>query len=178
MELRHAIHADHAKHFDTEALRGAFLVERLFQAGKLNLVYSYYDRIIVGAAVPARPLTIAADHSVIGSEYLLERRELGVINTGGPGTVSVDGRQSALQPRDGLYVGRGTRDVSFTSDAADRPARFYLSARRPTTTTPRRRSRSGRHSRTGSALTNGATGARSISTSTRMACRAASSSWA
>jgi len=126
MELRHAIHADHAKHFDTEALRGAFLVERLFQAGKLNLVYSYYDRIIVGAAVPVRPLALAADRSVIGSEYLLERRELGVINIGGPGTVSVDGRPYALQPRDGLYVGRGTRDVSFASDAAERPARFYL----------------------------------------------------
>jgi 4-deoxy-L-threo-5-hexosulose-uronate ketol-isomerase len=126
MELRHAVHADHAKGFDTEALRGAFLVQRLFQAGKLNLVYSYYDRIIVGGAVPGKPLALEADKAVIGCDYLLERRELGVINIGGPGTVSVDGRQYAMQPRDGLYVGRGSRAVSFASETPDHPARFYL----------------------------------------------------
>jgi 4-deoxy-L-threo-5-hexosulose-uronate ketol-isomerase len=126
MDLRHAIHADHAKHFDTETLRGAFLVQQLFQAGKLNLVYSYYDRIIVGAAVPGKPLTLEADRSVIGCDYLLERRELGVINIGGPGSVSVDGRKYAMQPRDGLYVGRGARAVSFASDKTDQPARFYF----------------------------------------------------
>jgi len=126
MELRHAIHADHAKGFDTEALRRAFLVQRLFEPGKLNLVYSYYDRIIVGAAVPEQPLALTAEKSVIGCDYLLERRELGVINIGGPGTVSLDGTKHSLEPRDGLYVGRGTKAVSFASDRRGEPARFYF----------------------------------------------------
>jgi len=101
-------------------------VQRLFAPGKLNLVYSHYDRIVVGAAVPVTPLALAADRAVTGSDHLLDRRELGVINVGGPGTVAVDGRGFALAPRDGLYVGRGARDVSFASDHTDQPARFYL----------------------------------------------------
>jgi len=126
MELRHAIHADHAKGFDTEALRRAFLVQRLFEPGKLNLVYSYYDRIIVGAAVPEQPLALTAEKSVIGCDYLLERRELGVINIGGPGTVSLDGTKHSLEPRDGLYVGRGPTAVAFARDRRGEPARFYF----------------------------------------------------
>ena len=126
MELRHAVHHDHAKHFDTAALREHFLVQRLFEAGKLKLVYSYYDRIIVGGAVPEGPLDLEADPLVIGGEYLLERRELGVINIGGPGTVSVDGREFPLQSRDGLYVGKGARKVSFAGASRKQSARFYL----------------------------------------------------
>jgi 4-deoxy-L-threo-5-hexosulose-uronate ketol-isomerase len=126
MELRYAVHADHARRLDTDALRGAFLVQGLFQAGKLNLVYSYDDRLIVGAAVPAAPIALEAEKSVIGCDTFLERRELGVINIGGPGTVSVDGRPYAMEHRDGLYVGRGTREVSFASGSPEQPGRFYL----------------------------------------------------
>lgn len=126
METRHAVHHEQARHFDTAGLREHFLIQNLFQAGRLNLVYSYYDRIIVGAAVPDRPLALEADRSVIGAEYLLQRRELGLINIGGPGTVSVDGRDYSLQPRDGLYVGMGARAVSFASADKKQPAKFYL----------------------------------------------------
>jgi 4-deoxy-L-threo-5-hexosulose-uronate ketol-isomerase len=126
MELRHAVHHDQAKQFDTETLRGHFLLQRLFEPGKLNLTYSYYDRIIVGGAAPDRPLPLEVDRSIIGSEFLLERRELGMINIGGPGTVSVDGRDFPLQPRDGLYIGLGARVISFASADKKAPAKFYF----------------------------------------------------
>ena len=126
MEIRHAVHFEQARHFDTQALREHFLIQRLFQPGQLNLLYSYYDRIIVGGAVPERPLALEAERSVIGADYLLQRRELGLINIGAAGTVSVDGREFPLQPRDGLYVGMGAKAVSFASVDQKQPARFYF----------------------------------------------------
>jgi 4-deoxy-L-threo-5-hexosulose-uronate ketol-isomerase len=126
MDVRHALHPDQARQLDTEGLRSHFLIQRLFEPGRLNLVYSYYDRLIVGGAVPEKPLELKVDKSVIGGDYLLERRELGVINIGSPGTVSVDGRDFRLEPRDGLYVGIGARAVILASDDGGKPARFYL----------------------------------------------------
>jgi 4-deoxy-L-threo-5-hexosulose-uronate ketol-isomerase len=126
MEVRQAVHQDQARQLDTEGLRSHFLIQRLFEPGGLNLVYSYYDRLIVGGAVPEKPLELKVDKSIIGAEYLLERRELGLINIGGPGAVSVDGRDFRLEPRDGLYVGMGARSVVLTSDDSGMPARFYL----------------------------------------------------
>lgn len=126
MELRHAVHQDQARHLDTEGLRSHFLIQRLFEPGRLALLYSYYDRLLVGGAVPDGPLDLKADPSIIGCAYLLERRELGMINIGGPGTVSVDGRDFRLEPRDGLYIGMGSREISLTSQDGKKPARFYL----------------------------------------------------
>jgi 4-deoxy-L-threo-5-hexosulose-uronate ketol-isomerase len=126
MEVRHAIHQDQARQLDTEGLRRHFLIQRLFEPGRLKLVYSYYDRLIVGGAVPEKPLELEVDKSIIGGERLLERRELGLINIGAPGAVSVDGRDFRLEPRDGLYVGMGAREVKLASDDGRKPARFYL----------------------------------------------------
>jgi len=126
METRHAVHPEQAKHFDTEALRRHFLVQRLFETGKTNLLYSYYDRIIVGGAIPEKPLDLKVDKAIIGSEFLLERRELGVINIGAPGSITVDGQELPLDSRDGLYVGLGAREVSFSSRTPGNPARFYF----------------------------------------------------
>jgi 4-deoxy-L-threo-5-hexosulose-uronate ketol-isomerase len=126
MELRQAVHYEQARYFDTEALRGHFLIQGLFETGKLGLVYSYYDRAIVGGAVPARPLDLEVSREIIGCEHLLERRELGVINIGAPGVVRVDGREFAMAPRDGLYVGMGARQISLASVAGSDPARFYF----------------------------------------------------
>jgi len=126
MDVRHALHPDQARQLDTEGLRSHFLIQRLFEPGRLNLLYSYYDRLIVGGAVPEKALELKVDKSVIGAEYLLERRELGMINIGNPGTVSVDGRDFRLEPRDGLYVGMGARAVLLNSDDPRKPARFYL----------------------------------------------------
>jgi 4-deoxy-L-threo-5-hexosulose-uronate ketol-isomerase len=126
METRHAVHPEQAKGFDTEALRRHFLIQNLFEPGKTNLVYSYYDRIIVGGAVPGAPLELKVDKALLRSEYLLERRELGVINIGAPGAAVIDGKEFPLEPRDGLYIGRGAREISFTSRTPSDPARLYF----------------------------------------------------
>jgi len=110
----------------TEQLRAAFLVQGLFQPGAVALRHIDLDRVVLGGAVPTEaPLALEAPES-LGAEFFLERRELGVLNVGGAGTVTVDGASHALGKRDVLYVGRGSREVVFESDDAARPARFYL----------------------------------------------------
>lgn len=126
METRHAHHPDHVRSMDTAALRRSFLIEDLFRPGELRSVYSHVDRVITGSAVPLeRPLELSASKE-LGVEYFLQRRELGVLNLGGAGTVRVDGRDHALGRRDGLYVGMGTKEVVFRSADPASPARFYL----------------------------------------------------
>ncbi len=128
MEVRHPVHPEHMLMFDTEELRRHFLVEGLFVAGEAKLVYCFYDRLIVGGVCPVGPLTLAVDPQVIGAEYLLERRELGVINIGGPGRVEADGASYDMASSEGLYVGMGTRDLRFASNDPVRPAKFYLNS--------------------------------------------------
>ena len=125
MEVRHAVHPDHAAAMDTDELREHFLIQSLF-ADEPVMVYSFYDRLIVAGVKPTAPTSLSADPKVIGAEYLLERREMGVINIGGPGKVSVDGEAFAMAPRDGLFIGMGKRDIVFESDDAAKPARFYI----------------------------------------------------
>jgi 4-deoxy-L-threo-5-hexosulose-uronate ketol-isomerase len=126
MKIHHAVHPEHAKTFDTETLRKNFLIEKLFTKDRINLTYSHYDRMIVGGACPTAPLRLAVDPKVIGCETLLERRELGVINIGGKGTVCADGEVFELDNKDGLYLGMGAVDVQFASQDAANPAKFYL----------------------------------------------------
>ena len=126
MEIRHAVHPEQAKHFTTEELREHFLVQEVFRPNAVKLVYSYYDRLIVGGVCPTGPLTLAVDEKVIGSSYLLERREMGVINIGGSGAVSVDGQSYELDTRDSLYIGMGSKDIVFSSADKSNPAKFYL----------------------------------------------------
>ena len=125
MEVRHAVHPDHAAAMDTDELREHFLIQSLF-ADEPVMVYSFYDRLIVAGVKPTAPTSLSADPKVIGAEYLLERREMGVINIGGPGKVTVDGEAFAMAPRDGLFIGMGKRDIVFESDDAATPARFYI----------------------------------------------------
>jgi 4-deoxy-L-threo-5-hexosulose-uronate ketol-isomerase len=111
---------------NTESLRGCFLVEDLFAPGAVHLAYCDADRAVVGGAVPTgTPLTLEGDDA-LRSAYFLERRELGVFNVGGAGTVTVDGTAFTLENLDGLYVGRGSKDVRFTSTDPAKPAAFYL----------------------------------------------------
>lgn len=130
MDVRQPIHSDHAKTLDSAGLRSQFLVAPVFAAGELSLTYSQIDRIIVGGAMP---LTDAlaftpdlAKEFAVGA--FLERRELGVVNVGGPGSVVVDGTTHDLGNRDALYVGMGARDVAFRSADAGNPAKFYLNS--------------------------------------------------
>ena len=126
MEIRNAIHPQHAALFDTEDIREQFLIQDLFKADEIKLVYSYFDRLIVGGVCPLNPLRLEVDQKIIGAPYLLDRREMGLINIGGPGTVSVDGNKHLLDPKDGLYVGMGAKELKFSSTDKDNPARFYL----------------------------------------------------
>jgi 4-deoxy-L-threo-5-hexosulose-uronate ketol-isomerase len=126
MQIRHAVHPDQAVMFDTAELREHFLVQDLFNPGELKMVYSHYDRLIVAGACPVDDLKIEADPAVIGAAYLLERREMGVINIGAPGAVVVDGTRHDLGTKDGLYIGRGAREVTCASTDPHRPAKFYL----------------------------------------------------
>ena len=128
MEIRHAVHPEQAKHFTTDELRKHFLIQEVFRMDAVKLVYSYYDRLIVGGVCPTGPLSLAVDQEVIGSAFLLERREMGVINIGGRGTATVDGKSYELDTRDCLYIGMGSKDIVFSSADKGNPAKFYLNS--------------------------------------------------
>jgi 4-deoxy-L-threo-5-hexosulose-uronate ketol-isomerase len=126
METRHPCHPDHVRAMDAATLRRHFLIEDLFRPGELRTVYSHVDRVITGGAFPtAGALELSASRE-LGVAYFLERRELGILNLGGPGVVRADGQDLALGTRDALYVGKGTRQVSFLSKDPASPARFYF----------------------------------------------------
>ena len=126
LEVRHAAHADAVKQFDTQALRRHFLVDSLFRPDAVSLTYSHVDRMVIGGAMPAtRALRLEA-LKPIGAPTFLARRELGIINVGGPGRIRVDGATYELAKLDSLYVGKGVDEVTFASAQAHDPARLYL----------------------------------------------------
>lgn len=115
-----------AKRMSTAELRSAFLVQNLFVRGKISLIHADLDRVVLGGAMPAdEPLTLQAPPS-LGAEFFAERREIGVLNIGAAGRVSVDGVAHALGKGDAIYIGRGARDITFASEVAADTARFYL----------------------------------------------------
>jgi 4-deoxy-L-threo-5-hexosulose-uronate ketol-isomerase len=113
-------------HMSTQELRDAFLVQELFQPEQINLVHVDLDRAVVGSAVPiGKPLRLETN-DVLKSSYFTERRELGVFNIGSSGNVQVEDHEYNLEKFDGLYVGRGSKQVSFASQSTKEPAEFYL----------------------------------------------------
>lgn len=128
MEIRYAISPTEAKIFDTKALRENFLINDLFLPGTLKTVYSHIDRIIVGGASPNEEALKLEAGKEMGVDFFLERRELGIINVGGKGTVSVDGSEYKLQYKEGLYIGAGAKDVGFSSSDPAKPSKFYLNS--------------------------------------------------
>ena len=127
-EERFASHPSDVKHYDTQQLRDHFLVEKVMEADKINLVYSHYDRYIAGGAVPANgPLELTAI-DLLKAPFFCYRRELGIINVGGKGTVTLDGISYSLDFKEALYVGKGTEKIVFSSDDKAQPARFYLNS--------------------------------------------------
>lgn len=126
MEVRFATSPECMKTMDTQALRREFLMEDLFKADEVKMVYSHIDRIITGSAVPKTKKLKLDAGDALRAKYFLERRELGIINVGGPGKVVVDGQEYALRHRDGMYIGRGSKDIELSSDDANNPALYYL----------------------------------------------------
>ena len=126
MELRTASSPRDEKNYDTKRLREEFLVEKIFFEDDIKLVYSHIDRIIFGGAMPVHKSLKLEAGAELRAQYFLERRELGVINIGGAGTITVDGTVYEIGPRDGMYIGRGSKDIVFASDSAEEPAKFYM----------------------------------------------------
>ncbi len=127
-EERYAVHPEDAKKYDTERLRKEFLIENVMAEDQICLTYSQYDRYIVGGAVPAKGNLTLEPIDPLKANYFCERRELGIINVGGSGKVTIDGTIYELDFKEALYVGRGSKSVVFTSDSPDLPARFYINS--------------------------------------------------
>lgn len=128
MDIRYANHPNEAKHFTTEQARDNFLIEKLFVPGEVLLTYSHVDRIIVGGITPTdKSLTIEAGKA-IAADYFLERRELGVVNIGGEGTIVADETTYDIHTRDGIYIGMGTKELKFSSKDPRNPAKFYIAS--------------------------------------------------
>lgn len=113
--------------YTTSQLRERFLIQSLFAPNEVKMVYSHVDRMITGSACPLKPLTLEVGKE-IGVEYFLERREMGIINIGGSGIVTIDGKEYKLDNTDGLYIGMGAKKITFTSIDSHKPAKFYFNS--------------------------------------------------
>ncbi len=128
METRYTHSPEDIRHYSTEQLRKEFLVEKVFEPGKISLTYTHNDRMIFGGVTPTeKELEITLDKE-LGVDYFLERRELGVINIGGPGFIEIDRQKEEMKKQDGYYIGKETRHVVFSSQDAENPAKFYISS--------------------------------------------------
>jgi 4-deoxy-L-threo-5-hexosulose-uronate ketol-isomerase len=128
MDIRYSLHPDHLKGLDADAIRRHFLVERLFEEDRVNMVYSHADRIIVGGVFPAQESLLLEVSKALGVDYFLQRREMGIINIGSQGSVFVDGKEHVLEKKECLYVGMGCREISFRSSDKNDPAKFYFNS--------------------------------------------------
>ena len=128
LDVRYANHPEDSKHYTTEELRKHYLIEKVFIEDEVNLVYSHVDRVIAGGITPVKKALKLEGCKELGSEYFLERRELGVINIGGDGKVVIDGVEYEVKSREGLYVGMGSKELVFTSADEKNPAKFYINS--------------------------------------------------
>lgn len=128
MELRTAASPKDVKHYTTQRLREEFLIPQLFFADEVKLVYSHIDRIITGGVMPVKETVALTAGDELRADYFLERREMGVINIGGTGTIIADGREYAVGPKEGMYLGMGVKEISFASADSSSPAKFYLNS--------------------------------------------------
>lgn len=126
MEERFASSPKEVKGFNTEELRENFLIEKLMFDDEIKLVYSHFDRVIVGGAKPVNKTLVLDNPSELRADYFLHRREIGIINVGGNGKIVVDGESFSLGKLDCLYIGKGKKDIQFSTNEASNPAVFYL----------------------------------------------------
>jgi len=126
METRFQNSPKETSQMDTQQLRANFLIEGLMQSGQIKLVYSHYDRMITGGAVPGAAALSLPNEGELKANFFLERRELGIINVGGKGTVHADGTNYEIDKLECVYLGKGTKEVSFSSSNEKDPACFYL----------------------------------------------------
>jgi 4-deoxy-L-threo-5-hexosulose-uronate ketol-isomerase len=127
-ELRYASHPEDARGYDTKRLRQEFLIENLFVPDEANMVYSLYDRLIVGGVMPVNGPVPLESIQPLKADYFLDRREMGIYNVGAHGKVTVDGQTHELGYKEALYIGSGPREVVFMSNDPAAPARFYFNS--------------------------------------------------
>ncbi len=126
MQVRFQNSPKETSQMNTQELRENFLVQGLMNPGSIELVYSHYDRLIIGGAVPTEAAIALPNEEELKAKYFLERREMGIINIGGKGTVTADGVAYEIEKLECVYLGKGTQDVKFSSADAASPAQFYI----------------------------------------------------
>lgn len=127
-EIRYAAHPEDARHYDTARLRRDFLIEYLFVEDEVNMVYSMYDRMVVGGAMPVSEALPLEAIDPLKAPFFTTRREVGIYNIGGTGVVKVGDESFELGYKEALYIGRGDREVTFASMDAQKPALFYFNS--------------------------------------------------
>ena len=125
---RYAIHPEALRAFHTEKLREEFLVQNIFQDNRVMVVYSHYDRLIIGGVKPKSENVSLSTYDFLKSDFFLQRREIGIVNVGAKGKIAVDGTEFMLDSRDALYIGRGAKDVTFLSTGPESPLFYFNSA--------------------------------------------------
>ena len=138
-ELRYAAHPSDAKSYDTTRLRNDFLIETIFTPDEVHMVYSLYDRLIVGGINPVKEILTLEPVEALRAQYFTERREVGMINVGGTGIVTVEETEYEIDFKEALYIGRGNKDISFRSKDEANPARFYFNSAPAHTSYPTRK---------------------------------------
>lgn len=128
MDIRYANHPDDSKKYDTSELRKHYLKETLFAKDEIILTYSHVDRIIFGGVMPVDDEIKLDTVDELRADYFLERREMGVINVGDNGFLTVDGKRYYLKKYECMYIGKGTKEILFNSENKDKPAKFYLNS--------------------------------------------------
>jgi 4-deoxy-L-threo-5-hexosulose-uronate ketol-isomerase len=126
MKIIHQVHPQDFTKYSTSEIRERFLLENLVKSDAIECVYTHYDRMIIGAATPAQQLLELQTYDQLKSENFLDRRELGIVNIAENGTVSVDGEKFLLENLDCLYIGKGKKNIYFTSEDSNNPAKFIL----------------------------------------------------
>ena len=138
-DVRYAVGPRETNQMGTQALRNEFLIEQVFGIDKIKLVYTHYDRYIAGGVIPKKESVGLGTIDPLKADFFLERREMGIINVGGKGYVKADGETYSLEYKESLYLGRSTKEVSFSSDDIKSPAKFYLNSTPAHNTYPSRK---------------------------------------
>lgn len=128
MKIRYANNPQDSRKYTTKELREHYLVEEIFKANEISLTYSHVDRIIFGGAMPVDKVLKLEAGKEMGVSYFLERREMGVINVGGQGSIILDGVGYELKAQDGIYIGMGVKSIEFKSQDQENPAKFYINS--------------------------------------------------
>ncbi|AUS04350.1 5-dehydro-4-deoxy-D-glucuronate isomerase [Pseudotamlana carrageenivorans] len=127
-DMRYASSPEAVKKYDTQQLRDEFLIQNLFSQDDIKWVYTHYDRFMITGVEPVEKAVTLETIDPLKASFFLERREMGIINIGGAGTVTVDGTVYEIDNKEALYLGQGNKSVIFKSNSADAPAKFYINS--------------------------------------------------